>query len=321
MRLTKLHNASITAIQVCMKVRKKEKILIVTDVNKREIGQAIFDSALHLGYEVFYTEMKPLTRNGEEPPEIVADLMKKYDVVFAPTTVSLTHTDARRAASAGGTRVASLPGITKDVMIRGLSADYNKIARLSIKLKRILDKGKHVRITAPSGTDITFSIKGMEAIASKGLFHKKGESGNLPTGETFLAPVEGSANGVFVVDGSMAGLGLMKNAKLKIEVKDGDAVKITGSQAKKLNDMLNKAGKGARNIAEFGIGTNDTAKLSGLLLEDEKVAGTVHLALGNNITMGGTVNVPIHLDGVIKKPTVYLDDKLLMDSGKLLVEA
>ena len=83
--------------------------------------------------------------------------------------------------------------------------------------------------------------------------------------------------------------------------------------------MLDKVGKDARNIAEFGIGTNDSAKLSGVLLEDEKVMGTVHLALGNNITMGGTFNVPIHLDGIIKKPTVYLDGKLLMKSGKLLI--
>ena len=83
--------------------------------------------------------------------------------------------------------------------------------------------------------------------------------------------------------------------------------------------MLDQVGKEAYNIAEFGIGTNDSAKLSGLLLEDEKVMGTVHIALGNNVTMGGTFNVPIHLDGVIKKPTVYLDNKLLMKNGKLLV--
>ncbi len=152
------------------------------------------------------------------------------------------------------------------------------------------------------------------------MYHKKGESGNLPTGETYNAPIEGTTNGIFVVDGSMAGLGLIGDVNIKIEVKDGFAVKITGGRpAKKLNDMLDAVGKGARNIAEFGIGTNDSAKLSGILLEDEKVMGTVHLALGNNITMGGTFNVPIHLDGIIKKPTVYLDDKLLMKSGKLLI--
>jgi leucyl aminopeptidase (aminopeptidase T) len=205
-------------------------------------------------------------------------------------------------------------------MIRGMNADYNAISKRSIKLKKILEKGKQIKVTAPAGTDITFDIAGRTAIASKGLFHKKGESGNLPTGETFLAPVEGTANGVFVADGSFAGLGLMKNTKIKVEVKNGFATKITGGKpAQKLNAMLDEVGKRARNIAEFGIGTNDSAKLSGVLLEDEKVMGTVHIALGNNVTMGGTFNVPIHVDGVIKKPTVWMDGKLLMKDGKLLV--
>jgi aminopeptidase len=114
---------------------------------------------------------------------------------------------------------------------------------------------------------------------------------------------------------------LMKNVNLQIEVKDGYATKITGGAiASKLNKMLDEVGKDARNIAEFGIGTNPSAKLSGVLLEDEKVMGTIHIALGNNKSMGGSVNVPIHLDGVVKKPTVYLDGKLLMKDGKLLVD-
>ena len=83
--------------------------------------------------------------------------------------------------------------------------------------------------------------------------------------------------------------------------------------------MLEPYGKNGRNIAEFGIGANEKAKLSGMILEDEKVLGTVHIALGNNVTMGGNVNVGIHLDGVIKRPTVYFDHSLIMDKGKLLV--
>jgi leucyl aminopeptidase (aminopeptidase T) len=119
----------------------------------------------------------------------------------------------------------------------------------------------------------------------------------------------------------MAGLGLIKGSKIRIEVKNGFAAGITGGAiAKKLVKMLDSVGKNARNIAEFGIGTNDSAKLSGILLEDEKVLGTVHIALGNNVSMGGKVNVPIHLDGVIKEPTVYLDGKELMKSGKLLIK-
>lgn len=320
MKLTKLDTASTIAIKICMGAKKNESILVVTDELKREIGLSLYENAKRLGHNSLFVEMKSGKINGEEPPAAIADLMKKFDVVFCPTAKSLTHTDARRSASKLGSRIATFPGITKEIMIRGMNADYNGISKRSIKLAKILEKGNRIRVTAPAGTDISFDIKGMKPIASKGLFHKKGESGNLPTGETYLAPVEGTANGVFAVDGSMAGFGLLKNANLRIEVKDGFATKISGGPiAKKLVAMLDKVGKGARNIAEFGIGTNDSAKLSGVLLEDEKVMGTIHLALGNNITMGGTFNVPIHLDGLVKKPTVWMDGKLLMKDGKLLI--
>ncbi len=321
MKLTKLDQASIIAIKTCMAVKKNERILVITDEVTNEIGYSLYKNAIDLGYQALYVQMKAGKINGEEPPKEVADLMMKYDVVFCPTAKSLTHTDARRIASANGARIATFPGITKDIMIRGMNADYKKISKLSVKLKGILEKGKEIRVTTKLGTDITMPIAGRPAFASKGLFHAKGESGNLPTGETFLAPVEGASNGVFIVDGSFAGLGLIKNTNIKVEVKDGMAVKITGGkEAETLNKMLNKVGKLARNIAEFGIGTNDSAKLSGILLEDEKVMGTIHIALGNNKSMGGTIGVPIHLDGVVKKPTVYLDGKLLMKDGNLLVK-
>ena len=319
MKPTKLDIACITAIKECMGAKKMEKILIITDEKKKEIGYALYNNALKLGLFAVYSEMKSAEINGEEPPKEIADMMQLFDLVLCPTDKSLTHTNARRAASKNGVRVATFPGITKDLLIRGMNADYKKISLLSIKLKRILDEGNSVRIISPKGTDLSFKINGRKSIASKGIYHKKSESGNLPTGETFIAPVEGTANGVFIVDGSMAGYGLIKNANLRIEVKDGRAEKISGGKiALKLNRLLNKVGKEARNIAEFGIGTNDSAKLSGILLEDEKVLGTIHIALGNNISMGGKVNVPLHLDGVIKKPTVFIDGKILLYQGKMI---
>ncbi|MCF8298254.1 MAG: aminopeptidase [Melioribacteraceae bacterium] len=320
MALTKLDKASQIAIRDCMGAKKKEKILVITDEIKKEIGYSIYENALKLGHEALFIEMKSREMHGEEPPAYVAELMYKFDVVFCPTTKSLTHTDARRNASAAGVRIATFPGITKEVMIRGLNADYKKIAALTLKLKKHFEKTNHVRVTAPNGTDIEMEIGGRKVIPSKGLFHKKGESGNLPTGETFTAPIEGSANGVFVVDGSMSGIGVIGKQPIKIEVVKGFATKITGgSQAKKLIKILDKYGKKARSIAELGIGTNDKVRLSGNLLEDEKVLGTAHIAVGNNITMGGSVNVPIHLDGVIKKPTIYFDNKMIMEKGKLLI--
>ena len=320
MALTKLDKASRIAIKDCMGAKPKEKILIITDENKREIGVSLYKNAIDMGYESFLLEMKSLKYNGEEPPKFVAEAMKMADVILCPTTKSLTHTNARRNASALGKRIATFPGINKDTMIRGLNADYNKISKLTIKLAKLMDKTKTIRVTSSKGTDISMSLEGRKGLASKGLFHKKGESGNLPTGEAFAAPLEGKTEGLFVADGSFAVIGMLKTS-IKIKVEKGLATEITGGkEAKQLVKMLSKFGKKGRNIAEIGIGTNDAAKLSGLLLEDEKVLGTVHIALGDNKSMGGKVNVPIHVDGVIKKPTVYFDGKIIMKDGKLLIK-
>jgi len=319
MPLTKLDMASQIAIKDCMGAKKNESVLVITDELKREIGLSLYENALRLGHEALLVEMKSREINGEEPPSYVADLMKKFDVVLCPTAKSLTHTDARRNASAKGVRVATFPGITKEVMIRGMNADYKKIAALTLKLKKRLEKTKIVRVTTAKGTDITMPIANRKIIPSKGLFHKKGEGGNLPTGEAFVAPIEGKTEGVFVADGSFAGVGILKNV-IKVKVEKGLATEISGGkEAEKLWKMISKFGDKGRNIAEFGIGTNDKAKLSGMLLEDEKVLGTVHIALGDNKTMGGKVHVPIHLDGVIKQPNVYFDGKLIMEKGKLLI--
>ncbi|MCX6173853.1 MAG: aminopeptidase [Ignavibacteriales bacterium] len=320
MKLSKLDKASVIAIRDCMGTQPNETVLIVTDEFKRKIGLSLYQNAKQLGHETVYLEFKSREMHGQEPPEQIAEMMKLFDVVLCPTAKSLTHTNARRNASALGARIATFPGITEDIMIRGLNADYNKIATLTIRLQGIMNDVNIIRVTSSIGTDITMDISGRKALPSKGLFHKKGESGNLPTGEAYIAPLEGKTNGVFYVDGSMASIGVIKGKPIRIEVKDGYAVNVSGgNQAKKLDTTLNKYDQLARNIAEFGIGTNYKAKLSGILLEDEKVMGTIHIALGDNKSMGGLVNVPIHLDGVVKKPTVYFDEKMIMKNGKLLI--
>ena len=86
---------------------------------------------------------------------------------------------------------------------------------------------------------------------------------------------------------------------------------------KKLLSSVNN--KDAFAVAEFGIGTNYKAKIIGQILEDEKVLGTIHLAFGNNLSMGGVLDVPIHIDGLLKQPTVLLDDVVIMDKGVLSI--
>lgn len=314
-----LISASTVAIRDCMGARPGESILVITDEPLRTIGYALRQAARDLGHEVMLVEILPRRTNGEEPPPAIADLMTKVDVVLCPTSRSLTHTDSRRAASAAGVRVATLPGVTEAVMVRCMNADYNRIASRTKALCDLMAGTRTVRVQSPAGTDITLPIAGRQPHASSGIFRQKGEWGNLPTGEAYLAPVEGVSEGVVVVDGSMAGIG-MTSQPIRIEVEAGYATRISGGpEARKLIELLEPHGRDGRTVAEFGIGTNDRAILTGVILEDEKVMGTIHIAFGDNKSMGGSVRVASHLDGLVKAPTVWFDDRKIMEGGRLLV--
>ena len=251
--------------------------------------------------------------NGEEPPKKIAEEMLKYDVILLITTKSLSHTQARRNASLRA-RIASMPNISEDMMSR-LDVDYNQMRERIEKIADILTKGNKVRILTDIGTNITMDIPG-KGETDTGIYINKGDFGNLPAGEAAVLPR--NSNGFFIVDATFAGTGKL-DKPIKITVKDNYAVKIEGGEAaKKLLNIINNFGEKARNIAELGIGTNDKAKITGLTLEDEKVLGTAHIALGNNKSYGGEVDVPLHLDGVFYNPTIFVDKKKIMDKGKLL---
>ena len=306
------------ALRDCMGLQPEESLLIITDEYKRDIGMALHEAGLSLCRESMLLEMKSREINGEEPPAAIAEMMKHVDVVVVPTRRSMTHTDARRNAAKLGVRVGTMPNINVDTMARCLSADYDKIIGLTNFIADKLEGVSTIRVTTEKGTDITMPVKDRMIIRSTGVLREKGQSGNLPSGEVFLAPWEDQTNGVVVVDGSMATLGMLEEP-LTITVKDGYAVDIKGGhQAKQLEEAFDKAGPDARAVAEFGIGTNYKAILTGMILEDEKVFGTIHIAFGNNLTMGGRISVNLHVDGLVKEPDVYFDDLLVMKRGKMV---
>ncbi len=315
---TELQKASVIALRDCMGVTSSETLLIITDEIKRDIGQALHEAGKELCKESILVEIKSREINGQEPPVCIAELMKKVDVVVCPTAKSLTHTDARRNAVKEGVRVGTMPGITVDTMVRCLNADYDKIIALTDFIAAKLVGVQNIRVVTTKGTDITMPVGGRAILPSKGVLREKGESGNLPSGEVYLAPWEDQSNGKVVIDGSMAGIGMIEDP-IVVEVVNGYAEKIEGGrQAKQLADMLDKVGRDARAVAEFGVGTNYKAILTGQILEDEKVYGTIHIAFGNNLTMGGKISVSSHLDGLVKEPDVYFDNELVMTKGKII---
>lgn len=318
LNLDKLQNAAKVALLDCLKAQPEDKVLIVIDEPMIQLGEVFFQEGQRLGLDVVIAKMTPRDNHGCEPPAAIAQAMAASDVVFCITSKSLSHTQARHNANAQGARVASMPGVTPEMMERALVADYNWIAAISEKIAQILTKGKKVQISSHHGTDLEFQIETRVGKPDTGLLHQPGCFGNLPAGETYIAPVEGTAQGILVIDGAMSGIGKLEEP-LVMKVEKGLVVDVQGKDKDKLEQIFHKYGEKSRNIAELGVGTNPAAQLTGIILEDEKVLGTIHIALGDNSTFGGKVQVASHLDGIITKPTVKVDGELLMEQGELKI--
>jgi leucyl aminopeptidase (aminopeptidase T) len=211
-----------------------------------------------------------------------------------------------------------MPNITEDMLVRTMSADYSAIRHRSHAVADVLTGGSEVHVTTTRGTDLELIIEGRSGISDDGDLSAPAAFGNLPAGEGFIAPLEGKTMGRVVFDGSVASLGRL-TAPLTCEIHDGFATTFSGPQGDELQRVLDPYGRDAFAVAELGIGTNDAAALSGSILEDEKVLGTIHIALGANQSFGGTVQVPSHQDGIVLEPTVVVDGSKLLDAGRLLV--
>lgn len=300
----------------CLDLQEKESFLVVTDDAKKELAESLYQAGQLLGAESMIVVMKERAKSGQEPPAAISAAMANANVVVCITEHSLTHTQARKNAVAAGARVATMPGITEDMFLEGaISADYSKVKELTEQVTELLTLGKRVRIEK-GGFALVFSIDKRSGIPSTGMYVNPGESGNLPSGEAYIAPMEGSAEGRILIDGSIAGIGKL-SSPLLLTVEKGRIVSADGDTAEKLLGILGD-GDG-RLLGEFGIGTNDKARITGVVLEDEKVYGTIHVAFGSNNTFGGTVSAGVHIDCVVTKPDVYIDELLIMENGRLVV--
>lgn len=293
-----------------------EEVLVIADDASLTIGQALYQAAQELHCEAMLILMKARELNGQEPPRTVAEAMKAANVVIAPTAKSLTHTLARIEAAKEGTRVATMPGITESMFGTGaMTANYEEVVKLTDTVTEMLTKAKTARIEKDDCV-LSLDISGRKGVPSSGVYRLVGQCGNLPSGEAYIAPMEKGSNGEMIIDGSMGGVGKL-NSPLHMVIRDGKLRQVTGDKSEKLEILL-KNEKNA-TLCELGIGTNEKAILNGIILEDEKVYGTVHIAFGTNTSFGGVNKAECHLDGIILKPTLYLDEKLVIKDGVFLV--
>lgn len=259
----------------------------------------------------------PLTgQSGKEPPDETAHQMLNYDVLVMMNTYSLSHTNAREHASRQGIRVASMPGVDAAMFAPDgpMAADYQTIARETRQWAEMLTHACQVRIATPFGTDLSFSIAGRNGDADTGLLHHKGEFGNLPGGEAFIAPLEGTAVGKLAVpagwhpDLKETMTFVFENGYVGEVIGGGEV----GDYYRELFAFGDESKKHRRNCAELGIGTNPNARRPDNVLEAEKIRGTVHVAVGDNAHMGGMNESDLHEDFVLTQPSVWMDGKKVL---------
>ena len=311
-----LERAVHTVVRDCLAVKAAENVVVVCNPATYAIGETMRAEAAAAGGDAVLAVMNERASHAAEPPPTVAAAMLEADVILAPTVQSLSHTDARKAACEAGARAATLPGVTEELLARVMSADMEGLRRNGHAIADILDGADEARITSANGSDLRLDLSGREATPDAGELTEPGAFGNLPCGEGFISPSGGE--GVLVVDGSIASIGKVTE-KSRLILEGGHLTAATGPEGERLYELLTQHGPDGTTIAELGIGTNEKAILTGEILEDEKILGTCHVAFGASAGIGGTVQVPVHLDCVVMRPAVEVDGRLIVEDGKLLV--
>jgi len=300
--MSKIKDVVQTMMRTNFKFDTDVKILIVSDVSSEKLGNDFHQSLHELGWSSSIAVMEDRNKSGEEPDDVILEEMKQNEIVFCITKYSMTHTKARKEANNRGVSVITMPGITEDMFLNGaINANYEIVEKETLETAEKITAAKEIEIKTGEGYKLTIPIGDRKGIASTGVFVNKGDSGNLPSGEAFVAPQEYQANGEILINGSISGIGLLKEPVL-LTIEGGRITSASGEEGKELLDILN--GGDGTTLAELGIGTNYSARVTGKILEDEKANDTIHVAFGSNHTFGGVIDANVHIDCVTISPEI-----------------
>ena len=311
-------------IRTCMGLQRGEKILIVVDEPLSYARDALLAEAIKAEPGELWSYTFPnAARPFSEYPQGLLMTATQMDIVILllasidPEKEGPAWVAGREALLKSKARAGLGAYIDQSILDLELSADYEQIAAHTLSLAERLRGSSNARVTTDLGTDLSMSLTGREWKTDTGMLRGQGVWGNLPAGEIYIAPIEDSAEGVLVIDKCFPGLLLSEPVRLVFE--KGRVTQIEGGAgAEYLERAIAQHGDSTRVIAELGIGTNPQARLQGNIITDEKVLGTIHVAIGRNDFLGGKNIAPTHIDGVVSQPTVWIDGKMLLDKGRHL---
>ena len=315
---------------------KGEEILIVTDYGIKEnvlasmMAYGYYHAAKKKGLPVnilFQGVKKGFMNADDHVVKAISKLEKENIVILALSNKLGRFTEDnsfRTFCQSRGHRFISATGLGDvnhnylSIFLEAMNINYSRLKKKGLAIKKKWDQANSIQIKTAAGTDLTFDVSGMEAVANIGEYHQPGMGGNMPSGEVYIPPKGiNNVNGQFVIDGSMkidTGA-ILVNSPLTIQVRDGKVTAVEGINAHLLLNTFKTFEERAKHperirlIGELGIGINPGAVLIGSMILDEKVLGTGHIAIGSNNWFGGEIKTIYHGDQVCKNPVYYVDGK------------
>lgn len=316
--MNRLERIFVNVLKQCADLRA-EDVLIVSDLEyEGMVVDALRSAATRFGARpiVLMIDTDALT-SGSVPKSVLAS-MKNTDLVLLCTRVLLPQRIRKEAVEAGA-RLISMSGVSSEIVKRCFDINYDKLSRATRLLAETFQSAREATISTERGTELSVQLAGRKSTYLDGIARTKGQLSVLPAGVVAVAPLEGTAKGTIVIDGSIADIGILE-FPVKCVVENGQIVDVKGGrEARRFRALLSKDTSAGLCVAEIGGGTNPKAKYSGNLLEDERVYASGHVGFGRNSHIGGTIESTVHMDTTMKRPRICVDGKEVVSSGRICI--
>lgn len=298
-------------------IKPKEHLLIVTESSLHEFGEKLWKSGRKLTNAVTLMRYSPPNSANHKLPTSVYSALQHSDafVILSPHPL---NEKLLNDVQKNGARFLAFQNTNKELLERTLKTNYKKISNLSRKIAELFSIGRNITITSPTGTEVQVSISKNKGIAETGLVHKPKEFSFLPAGEACLN-LNKNIEGRIVLD-RIVGHKKKLATPITLNVNHGHVTQIKGKkEAQALRKDIRKFGKNGRNLYQIGIGTNNNVSFGHSKEEDEKVCGTIHISLGQDRVTKVKGKITPAIKGVILKPTVEIDGRMIIDKGQIAV--
>ncbi len=296
----------------CLAVRRQERVLLLIDARTDpDVVTALSAGIDAIGASVKLVELPVLVIPGSEVHPSVAREMRQCDAVIELTSIFIGSNQARRDANTAGVRYLAMPGITVETLRPGgpLTVDFDELRVAADAIGDLWTAASEFHLTTPAGTDLRGSVSGRPGRVLHGICRAPGSYMAPPDIEAGTAPIEGTTSGVAVIDADLLFMGVGPLADpVVLTFDEGELVDMAGPAIERLTAMLDRCDDGLMtNFAEVSLGLNPAGHICSVAMETESSLGTAHIALGNSIAYGGTVDAVAHLDCVMRDATLTLD--------------